>query len=524
MRIWSVMFTCAVVNLANAQEPPVAPAQDSSTAPAAVPAAPVPPVVPPALVPVVREPLPPPPPLAGYANGSFFLRDPHDWFVLFPKGRLQIDSYNFLNRGSAPAGVDSNSSKDPRPRDTIFVRRARVELQGTVMKHFDFHIAGEYASTPATGSTGTVADAYVIVDYLPFLKLQGGQFDAPFTLENRTSDKYFDFMERSLAVRAFGVPTNKEQGAMLFGWLPRKVAYYSIGVFDGDGQNFRNQDNHFAVIGRAFVAPFAPFASGRQWMEDIWVGGSFWWQRNRNPGGAVTPNVGGAAQNDLPAMATQGGFGFFSTSYANGSDTAGNSIRSHLVPGGDTVKWALEANIPLKRVGARFELVHQSVDLTQYNDTNPTNASLTRSTAGTGAKLDGYGYYVEVYGWLLGNSSFLETPGLEPAPRIKRFQVTTEPKWGLMLAAKYEHVGFNVAGLPSGAVDPGTQIAARDPAEGYYQIHAFELGLNGWATKHVRLTANYVLNYIDGDSGQVKKNFYYRRPEHELLFRLGVNL
>src|SRR5207244_381508 len=130
--------------------------------------------------------------------------------------------FNFLNRGDAPSGVDSNAAKDPRPKDTLFVRRARAELQGTFMGHFDFHIAGEFASTPATGATGTVADAYVIVDYLPYLKLQAGQFDLPFTLENRTSDKYFDFMERSVVVRSFGVPANKDQGAMLFGWLPKK--------------------------------------------------------------------------------------------------------------------------------------------------------------------------------------------------------------------------------------------------------------------------------------------------------------
>src|SRR5579859_6789554 len=30
----------------------------------------------------------PPLPLAGYRNGSFYLKDPHDYFVLYPKGRL----------------------------------------------------------------------------------------------------------------------------------------------------------------------------------------------------------------------------------------------------------------------------------------------------------------------------------------------------------------------------------------------------------------------------------------------------
>src|SRR5438128_112542 len=72
-------------------------------------------------------------PLAGYSNGGFFLRDPHDWFVLFPRGRMHIDSYFFLNRdgngdskGGAIPGTINNGPKDNRPKDTIFIRRARV--------------------------------------------------------------------------------------------------------------------------------------------------------------------------------------------------------------------------------------------------------------------------------------------------------------------------------------------------------------------------------------------------------------
>src|SRR5947207_4775625 len=79
-------------------------------------------------------------PLAGY-NGSFFLRDPHDWFVLFPKGRLQIDGFFFPSRGDAPvagnpAAPAPNVASDTRPKNTIIVRRARVDVQGTFFKHF----------------------------------------------------------------------------------------------------------------------------------------------------------------------------------------------------------------------------------------------------------------------------------------------------------------------------------------------------------------------------------------------------
>src|SRR5689334_22347763 len=122
--VWFIAFATAMSTRALAQTPPV----------------------------LTPEAPPVPEPIAGYANGGFYLKDPHDWFVIFPKGRLQVDWYNFLNRGDAAPGVEGNSSKDPRPKNTLFVRRARIEIQGTVLGHFDFHIAGEFASTPATGS------------------------------------------------------------------------------------------------------------------------------------------------------------------------------------------------------------------------------------------------------------------------------------------------------------------------------------------------------------------------------------
>jgi hypothetical protein len=195
-----------------------------------------------------------------------------------------------------------------------------------------------------------------------------------------------------------------------------------------------------------------------------------------------------------------------------------------LAPWGDTTKWAVEANVPFWRfVGARFELVHQTIGFARYDDSNPAEATLSRAAGKTGGFLSGTAYYIEVYGWILGDMFMMDAPGLETAPRYRRFTDTAKPRWGLMVAAKYEHVGFDVGGLPTGAPD-AMGNPTLDPAAGNYSIHAFELGANAWGTNHVRLSANYVMNYIDGSSAQVQKNFYYRRAEHELLFRLGLNL
>jgi hypothetical protein len=102
-------------------------------------------------------------------------------------------------------------------------------------------------------------------------------------------------------------------------------------------------------------------------------------------------------------------------------------------------------------------------------------------------------------------------------PHIKAFAAGPAPRWGLRVLARYEHTGFDVSGLA-----PVNGNA--DPAAGGYQLHTFALGLDAWGTKHVRISANYLMNYIDGDAPLVKKSFFYRRPEHELLFRLGINL
>jgi phosphate-selective porin len=561
---WMIAVTLAVANIAHAQDinydqtpappPPPPPAQPSVREPELAPPPPPPPILIPApgTTPTTWAEMPKIP-LAGYANGSFFIRDPHDWFVIFPRGRLQIDWFNFPARDDPPPGVAPNSARDPRPKGTLFVRRARAEMQGTFLGHFDFHIAGEFATLPPTGGyAGSLADAYIIVDYFSFLKLQAGQFDLPFMLENRTTDKFIDFMERSVPVRAFGVPSNKDSGAFIFGWLPKKVAYYSIGVIDGVAQSVKAQDNFGAIVGRAFVAPLAPIAGKHRWVEDIWVGASWWYKHNNNLGAQAAPSQG-AAQNDLPSMTTQGGVTFFSSNYnlTNPAIDRTNTIREHLVPWGTQLKWAVEANVPLfRKINLRFELVHQSVDLAAYYDlVNPPNAPtgtgaikwngqpLVRGSTGASAPaqhglLEGTSYYVQASYWILGDVNFLETPGLETAPKIKQFAVAAEPKWALMVTAKFEHTDFNVTDLPSIMAAGGTTTL--DPGVGNYDLKTFEVGVNAWGTKHVRLTANYLFNYLDGttdgDTNNVqaaanaKSNFYFRKFEHELLFRLAVAL
>jgi hypothetical protein len=68
-----------------------------------------------------------------------------------------------------------------------------------------------------------------------------------------------------------------------------------------------------------------------------------------------------------------------------------------------------------------------------------------------------------------------------------------------------------------------------DPATGHYTLDVFELGANLWVTRHSRIIANYLLNYIgwgDEKTGAQleRKNLFFQKVDHELLFRLAVSL
>ena len=166
-------------------------------------------------------------PLAGFSDGIAFLRSPDNDVRPLPQrppaGR-QL---------SLPYSGDKNKAKIPN--NTFLLNRARLELGGWIGSFVYFWLAGDFASGPpapaapvAPPNLATTDDFVALAPWNNLAILQVGQFDAPFTLENRTSDKYFDFMERSITVRAFGIPDNKEMGAMLHGFNDNRNYYYSV--------------------------------------------------------------------------------------------------------------------------------------------------------------------------------------------------------------------------------------------------------------------------------------------------------
>jgi len=467
-------------------------------APPPVPPQPEPTVVAPAALPLSTD------PIAGVSDGTMFLRSPDNMFVFFPNGRLQNDAYFFH--------TDIKSA----PTNAFLIRRARLELTGWIANFAYFSLAGDFAAGPpaTTGvaavqtNLNTTDDFVAIAPWGTIAMLQFGQYDAPFTLENRTSDKYFDFMERSITVRAFGIPTNKENGLMVQGYNENRNFYYSWGLFDGDGQNYKNLDNKFDWMGRAWIAPLSFLGEGP--LHDITVGGSFW-----------TGDREGGKYQTLPLsnQSTQGGLTFLSFSPftpAMGAAVPASVTSVQLRQVGRLYAAAGELSAPIAhKGGVRYEFVWKHSPLSEE--------SVASSGAGTilgGANLKGYSMYGQAWYWLIGDDRIVgDQQGLEPFARFKKFGVKP-PQHGLMVTGRIEYLNENLTEEADSAA-----LMLGNKAVGRTKVMSYELGVNYWWSKRFRATFNYVYNHFDQGSDATAQIKAFASPsDQEFLLRLAIAL
>jgi phosphate-selective porin len=427
-------------------------------------------------------------PLAGYHNGLFYLRDADDWFRLYVEGRAQVDVL-------VPMGP---AVSDTALKPTMFLKRVRPELTGEILKRWSWYLSGDFGQTGVDNARGTnetsaakpgvqpnantarfaaaqtvqfraqVTDVFLNYRAIPLFNLQLGQFDAPFTLENRTSDKYLPFMECSNAVRSLGIPINKEIGAMLWGENEERHVYYSIGLFGGDGQNRLNVDNRVDVIGRMFVHPLSTFGGP---LKDMQFGGSFRYGERQQS----------FVEYDYNPMTTQGGYAYWTPVY-NGSKGF-----THVIPSGAQVNAAGEIRIPIGDFDVTSELIYIN---------NRTREAIegfqTTNTERLGA-MKGTAYYVMLGWWPFGHRDINGVPGYESLAHLDfKKPMPRHPATALQLLARWEqlHAKYDSASRE------GTPDAKN--IDGTIKSNVFQLGANYWATKHIRLSVNYNVNMFPG--------------------------
>jgi phosphate-selective porin len=493
------------------------PKDDRSTAPEPVPA-------PPAAEPVAAPapPAPPPPPTnlgsprayLDYSDGTFFLRSADDNLIINTGGRVHVDTYAF----AGPNVGNYHKSNGSELAPYMFFRRFVIESGGLVRKHWFFWIGGNFAPTQIdqnqnTTSTAAVYDGFMGWQAEPWLQLYAGQNNTPITMENVTSSRWIDFMERALVVRTIAAPYNKDLGLTFWGATKDGVAPFEwqLGVYGGDGMNRPNVDTRFDGMARAVLRPLAAQKGA---LQRLHVGAS----------GRYGSRDDQAINYDAPTMSTPGGYAYWSPTY-----TAQDKTEVHIIPSGDQAVIAGEVYVPFERFDVKGELVYA------YEQRREAAANARNVTLRQGL-LDGWGGYLQLSYWPIGNVRVNGHPagryfGIRP-PKDRG----TEAPYGLQLLARAETVHMKYDGNGRSPEVPDAGISTNTNR---IRVDALQLAANYWATKHVRLTAEYSLYSFPGSpastgagaSNQAAAPGAKASPSdpaanilHEVGFRVGLAL
>ncbi len=167
--------------------------------------------------------------------------------------------------------------------NTFQARRVRMSIDGTLVSGLTYKIQGDFTRKPM------LVDVYMKYKACDEFAIQVGQFKTPFTLEspiNPVNLEIFDYGESVQNLSGYndvcGVGSlGRDLGVMFTGDLFKpydedfSIITYSIGVFNGNGANEKDNNNRKDFVGRLEVRP---------WLEDLTLTGSYYlgWFDNGN--------------------------------------------------------------------------------------------------------------------------------------------------------------------------------------------------------------------------------------------------
>ena len=404
-----------------------------------------------------------------YSDGTFYLRSHKDNLVVTVGGRVHIDFYDFAGKG-VPHYHRGGNGTGLKPN--LFFRRAILEFGGMIRKQWFFWMGGNFAVTQLDANQGVVSpagiyDAFAGYMPIPNLKFYFGQYNEPFSMENVTSSRWLDMMERSLTVRTLATPTNKAEGLTAWGETHNKSFEYQLGIFGGDGQNRPNVDDRFDGTLRVLARPFAN-AEGAIKRMHIGLDGRT---------GIRDPHF---VRYDTPSLTTPGGYAFWSSAYGKGEQD------TRIVQAGRQSAGIVELYVPFERWDFKGEVLY-------LNEQRREVLASDRSKSVRGGIMKGESGYAQLSWWILGTPRVNGHPaGYYGMTKLPDGTTGAEIPYALQAVVRGEVMRLNY--------DANTRFG---DAGGYgatkkVSVNAYQFALNYWATKHVRLTAEYSLYQFPG--------------------------
>lgn len=484
------------------------------------------------------------PPLAGW-HGGFFLRDPNDYLRLYPKGRFQFDFHNYFGPGLHGENGITAANGGNAFKSRLFVRRARFEVAGEIMKRVQFNLEVEFggmslsnsngkaqtsasgagkdptadsarwATVQAPGASASFADAFFNYSICPCLNFMLGQFNAPVSMENRTGDNNTTFVERNIAIRGFVLPPNKEIGLMAWGELGERNLNYEVGVFAGDGQNRAQVDNAVDVMARVFALPFSK-KGGKGPLNKAQIGMS------ARHGERDQTFVG----YTYPAITSGQGVALWNPTY---KDSQGRT--THIIPSGAQNTIGGEIRVPFSMFDVRAEAYYVA------NNTREAIEGYQMTNTERLGRIKGIAWYVQAGVWPFGDPYVNGDPGFSRPTKVDLSKEPSKPKKGLEIAAMVAGVNLDYNGATRSESTHDEKTPGADGVSTRVAIMQYNLGATYWYSKNFRVSLNYALYHTPGSGPADKDNLAAvpgnSSPEqatkdsahvlHELGTRVGVS-
>jgi len=225
------------------------------------------------------------------------------------RGRFAVDS----DHSEAP-------TDDPEETSTLDLGKKRLGVSGEIVNAVEFQVEAELTSDDPW------RDVYAEFKKYDEVRVRGGKFKIPFSLDENTGASRLDFMFRSLA--ATHLAPGRDIGAMVHGRVWNKVIGYEAGVFQHDGKNARtnNPDKVYGDQTLAARVTVEPLRNKKDAPGDLSIGVAF--TRSEVPEGI--PGVRGQTVLDQT---------FFSSSkYIVNGERRRTGVEMAFVPGPATIK------------------------------------------------------------------------------------------------------------------------------------------------------------------------------------------
>ncbi len=185
---------------------------------------------------------------AGWSDDGAFIKSEDDSFFMEIGGRIHLDFRAY--------------TADFAPPPTFLIRRARLEVEGTLYQIFEFKVQADFADDESI----LLRDGFVNIHAKDVVQVIAGQFKAPFSQEEFQSSKYMPFVERSMINN---IVPGRSPGVMVHGYTKDNLIRYGVSVQNDEGELGLNRTGGPDFFGQG---RFEPWREGT--LDTLSVGGA----------------------------------------------------------------------------------------------------------------------------------------------------------------------------------------------------------------------------------------------------------